>query len=293
MRKNRLWLIFMLISGLMAFSFVIVTGEEKVQKLDDNTLAIVNGSKITQDFFAKKYKSLSEDYQKVFQNDQEGFLEQLITGELLYQEAAKNGFDKVAVGNKDPEESKDVAILSLITDLTNKVTVTDPEIREFYNSHPTEVNGATYEKAKASIKDYLFSQKQNDALDELISNLTKKAIIVKNQQWLDKQAAAKPKNPLTEALQSGQPTVLDLGSGSCIPCKMMKPILDELEKTYKGKANILLLDINDYRDVANQYQVRVIPTQVFFDKAGKQVLRHEGFLAKAEIVKQLKSLGVE
>ncbi|MCL6591841.1 MAG: thioredoxin family protein [Firmicutes bacterium] len=88
------------------------------------------------------------------------------------------------------------------------------------------------------------------------------------------------------------PTVLDMGSGTCIPCKMMKPIFEELEKEYQGRANIILLDVNDYRDLSTQYQVRVIPTQIFFDKQGKQVWRHEGYLAKEDIVKKLKELGV-
>jgi thioredoxin 1 len=89
------------------------------------------------------------------------------------------------------------------------------------------------------------------------------------------------------------PTVMDIGSGSCIPCKMMKPIFEELEKEYQGKANIVLLDINEYRDVANKYQVQVIPTQFFFDRNGNQTWRHEGFLAKEEIIKKLEELGVK
>lgn len=78
---------------------------------------------------------------------------------------------------------------------------------------------------------------------------------------------------------------------SFVPCKMMKPIFDELTKEYKGKANILLIEIYDYRSLAAQYRVRAIPTQIFFDRDGKEVWRHEGFLPKENIVKKLKELG--
>jgi thioredoxin 1 len=104
---------------------------------------------------------------------------------------------------------------------------------------------------------------------------------------------APPKNPLTLALTNGKPTVLDFGADYCQPCKMMKPIFEELEKEYQSKANVILLDINEYRDLTNEYKVRLIPTQIFFDKDGKPYWRHEGFLSKQEIVKKLIELGIE
>jgi len=72
---------------------------------------------------------------------------------------------------------------------------------------------------------------------------------------------------------------------------MMKPIIDELQQEYKGKANILLIEIYEQRSLAAQYGIRAIPTQVFFDRAGKEAWRHQGFLPKEDIVKKLKELG--
>jgi thioredoxin 1 len=74
---------------------------------------------------------------------------------------------------------------------------------------------------------------------------------------------------------------------------MMKPIFAELEEELEGKANILILEIADYRDLGNEYQVRVIPTQIFFDQAGKQYWRHEGFLSKEDIIDKIKETGAE
>jgi len=100
-------------------------------------------------------------------------------------------------------------------------------------------------------------------------------------------------NPLDDLLANGLPTVLDLGSSSCIPCKMMKPIFAELEVELAGKVNILILDISEYSNLAEKYQVRVIPTQIFFDASSKQYWRHEGFLSKEDILKKIEENGVE
>jgi len=99
-------------------------------------------------------------------------------------------------------------------------------------------------------------------------------------------------NPLEHALKSGLPVVADFG-GSCTPCKMMKPILEELAKEYKGRAEILIIDINEYKDLAQKYEIHLLPVQIFFDKSGKDIWRHEGFLEKDKIIEQLNELGVQ
>lgn len=47
------------------------------------------------------------------------------------------------------------------------------------------------------------------------------------------------------ALASGKPTVADFGARSCIPCKRMAPILEELNNELKGKANVLFSYLNE------------------------------------------------
>ena len=73
-------------------------------------------------------------------------------------------------------------------------------------------------------------------------------------------------------------TVVDLGAKICIPCKMMVPVLDAMEKQYQGKAAIVFIDVRETPEQAAKFGIRAIPTQIFFDKAGKEVYRHEGFL---------------
>jgi thioredoxin 1 len=90
----------------------------------------------------------------------------------------------------------------------------------------------------------------------------------------------------------GMVTMVDLGAKSCIPCKMMAPILEKLEKDYKGRAAILFLDVWKDPEQAKRFGISVIPTQIFYDKQGKEVLRHTGFMGEEAIVAQLKKMGV-
>jgi thioredoxin 1 len=91
----------------------------------------------------------------------------------------------------------------------------------------------------------------------------------------------------------GMVTMVDLGAASCIPCKMMAPILDKLEKHYQGKAAVIFIDLRYNREAIQQFRVRTIPTQIFFDKAGKEVYRHIGYMSEEAIVAQLQSMGVQ
>jgi thioredoxin 1 len=91
----------------------------------------------------------------------------------------------------------------------------------------------------------------------------------------------------------GMVTMVDLGAKSCIPCKMMAPIVEKLEKDYKGKAAIIFIDVWKEPDQAKRFAIRAIPTQIFYDKEGKEVYRHVGFMSENAIVTQLKNLGVQ
>lgn len=274
---------------------MILLAEEKQtsEKLDKDVLAMVNHTKITEDYLKKRYEALSEEYKNAFKNDKESFLNQLIKRELLYQDGEKTVGEEELKNIKDAEERKDVVIERLIKDITKLINIKEDEMKDFYNEHKSEMKGASYEEVKSVIENYLTEQMSNQIITGYVESLERKAHIVKNEEWIEKQEALKSQNPLDAALKSEKPTVLDLGAGTCIPCKMMKPIFAELEQEYKGKANIILLEISEYRDLANRYQVMVIPTQIFFDSDGNQYWQHEGFLAKDEIIKKLKELGVE
>ncbi|MCX5822120.1 MAG: thioredoxin domain-containing protein [Deltaproteobacteria bacterium] len=101
-------------------------------------------------------------------------------------------------------------------------------------------------------------------------------------------AVAPPEVPV-----KGMVTMVDLGAGACIPCKLMAPILEKLEKQYAGRAAVVFLDVWKDQAPARRFGIRTIPTQIFFDKDGKEVYRHEGFLSEEEIVRRFNDMGVK
>ena len=90
-------------------------------------------------------------------------------------------------------------------------------------------------------------------------------------------------------------TFIKLGSVNCIPCKMMQPVMKNIEKKYGEQVKVIFYDVwtQEQRQYAEQYKIRVIPTQVFLDENGKEFHRHEGFYPEEEIAKLLKSRGLK
>jgi len=100
--------------------------------------------------------------------------------------------------------------------------------------------------------------------------------------------------PATSAAPTpGRPRLVDLGADKCIPCKLMAPILEELKKEYAGRLDVVFIDVWKDRDAGTPYNIRVIPTQIIYDAAGKERFRHEGFFAKQDILKKFQEFGID
>ena len=95
------------------------------------------------------------------------------------------------------------------------------------------------------------------------------------------------------AVTAKLPRLVDLGAGKCIPCKMMKPILDELKRDYASQFKTEFIDVWENPDEGKTYGVEMIPTQIFYDADGKELFRHTGFFGKEDILGKWKELGVD
>lgn len=89
------------------------------------------------------------------------------------------------------------------------------------------------------------------------------------------------------------PTLIDLGSDTCVPCKMMEPILEDLQENYADQFGVTFINVRENRQAGKQYGIRVIPTQIFYDASGEELFRHEGFFSKEDILSKWEELGVE
>ncbi len=97
----------------------------------------------------------------------------------------------------------------------------------------------------------------------------------------------------TPADPSKLPLLVDLGSDTCVPCKLMAPILKEFKKDYANIFTVEFIDAKKNRPAAALYGIRVIPTQIFYDAAGEELFRHEGFMSKEAILAKWLEHGVD
>jgi thioredoxin 1 len=90
-------------------------------------------------------------------------------------------------------------------------------------------------------------------------------------------------------------TFIELGSVNCIPCKAMQKVMKAVEEKYGNQLKVIFYDVwkQEQAHYAEEYKVRLIPTQVFLDKDGKELLRHEGFYPEKEIDIFLQSKGLK
>jgi thioredoxin 1 len=99
--------------------------------------------------------------------------------------------------------------------------------------------------------------------------------------------------PRATVVQVALPKLLDLGAGTCIPCKKMAPILDELGEELKGRLTVQFIDIRENPKAVDEYGIRTIPTQILFDENCAELGRNEGFISKADILAWAKEKGID
>lgn len=104
--------------------------------------------------------------------------------------------------------------------------------------------------------------------------------------------ASEPKINLQALLSKRVPILLEFGRGWCIPCKYMKPILDDMSQAYAGKAIVMTVDMDVNKDLVRDFRIRMMPTQVFLTPDGKEFFRNEGTLEREGIQQVFLKMGV-
>lgn len=86
-----------------------------------------------------------------------------------------------------------------------------------------------------------------------------------------------------EVMQSDLPVLIDFWASWCGPCKMLSPIIEEIEKEYAGKIKVGKINVDEEMELAQKYGVSGIPTVLLF-KNGEVVNTSVGYRPKEDIV---------
>ena len=86
--------------------------------------------------------------------------------------------------------------------------------------------------------------------------------------------------------------MIDLGTTSCTPCKMMIPVMEELESNYSDQMIVEFINTAENPEKSAEYGINLIPTQIFYDKNGKELTRHTGYISKEDIFSTFLQYGI-
>lgn len=213
---------------------------------------------------------------------------------LLEQKATKSLLAQMAgsPANATPADER-AKIQQHLQKIVGDIQVADADINQFYQENKEMFSGATQEQIKGELKQYVLQQKQQEAVSEHIRSLGKRVPISVSADWAKRQAALAMDNPVDKARASGKPALVDFGAEGCGPCDMMTPILASLKTKYEGKMGVHFIQVREQQILAARYGIQSIPVQVLFDKTGREVWRHTGFIPQAQLEAEIAKMGLE
>ena len=91
-----------------------------------------------------------------------------------------------------------------------------------------------------------------------------------------------------ELLQDNKLVVVDFWATWCGPCRMLSPVLDEVEEEMSDKISVVKVNVDDADQIAMQYRIMSIPTLLFF-KDGQVVDKTVGAMAKNVLIEKINS----
>ncbi len=89
-------------------------------------------------------------------------------------------------------------------------------------------------------------------------------------------------NKFSEIIKGETPTLVDFFAEWCGPCKMMKPILEDLKSNMGENVTILKIDVDQNPQIASVFQIQSVPTMILF-KNGNIVWRQSGVVPAPQL----------
>lgn len=245
---------------------------------------------ITEQQVAAEITKAQPDIQASLKQQQFFVMEQIAIKSLLLGEAQAWAQKTKWTGKT---EDKQAMLNAYLASITKAVTVTDGELRAYYEANKDMVGGVPFDAVAKELRPYVLDEKRKEAIDRHVQTLSERMSIEVDAAWVAAQAKTSLDDAVDKARRSGKPAVIDFGAEGCRACDMMTPILKSLQETYGQQCTVGFLNVRNEPILAARYGIESIPVQVFFDKNGHEVYRHIGFFPKEKMLEQLKALGVE
>jgi len=266
------------------------------------TLVTVNGERIPVSRFHDELAKIDPAYRELLREEPGQLLDGMVNQVLLLQQAKKEGTsvakaeDSASPGAAGTEQA---TIRAFLEKKISALPAVDPrEVESIYEAYKVQFAGRTREEVAPLIRERLEQQRQMEAIQKLIADLRQAAKVEVNEKEYAKLAAPAPGSEtqseadFRKALSGGKPLVVDFGSNTCLPCRQLRPVLQTIRQGYAGKLEVLVIDIRKNEKLTGDYRIQVIPTVIFFDRSGKEVFRHQGFMSEEKIKEQLAKMGV-
>lgn len=257
----------------------------KMTEMEKGLLLEAKGAQIRESALKKSLDQAEPAIRSQLEKNLFFLLEQEALMQILVSEAKASGTP--AKGLSDHE-----LIKAFVSQLVEDVTVSDEEAKSFYEKNKEMMGGATFDQTKESIQEFLSGQKKQERIDSYVGSLGPKADIRINREWMDQQYAIAKDNPVDKARLSGRPAMVEFGATGCVPCDMMQPIMESLRKKYPEQLNVVFVHVGENQVLGARFGIRSIPVQVFFDRQGREVFRHQGFYPEKEIQEKLAELKI-
>jgi thiol-disulfide isomerase/thioredoxin len=257
----------------------------RIAELKADLVAEAGGTGITGADLQSMLQELPQEYLPQLQKNMIFLLDQRVARTILLQEAK-------AAGVKTEGETEEAIIQGLANQIAQSATVTDDDILKFYEANKALIGEATLEEVRDTIEGMLLQERQQAALATFVDQVEKRAQIQVSRDWFEQQSRLTRDNPVDQARLSGKPSLVQFSAPSSVMGEMMTPLLESLQQKHAGALNVVFVNVGDEQILGARYGIRSVPTQVFFDKAGKEVSRNQGVIDEGDLAKAVAGIGV-
>jgi len=103
------------------------------------------------------------------------------------------------------------------------------------------------------------------------------------------QPLTTPEEFEAKVVRSGRPALVDFYATWCGPCRMLAPVLAELEGTYRGRVDFYRVDVDQAKALASQHRIEALPTLILY-RDGEVASRLRGYQTKGKLTGELDAL---